>query len=339
VKIDPGTTQVRQPLRAATASKACSDRRCQTNMIRSTCLPPCNSLRPSGSVAVLFMLLALVGCNLSSPSASRPGTGPGAPPPPSGTFPHFEHVVLVVEENSGYSEVIGSSEMPYLNSLASQYGLATQYFANTHPSIGNYFMLTTGRILTNDDSFTGTESVDNIVRELVASGKTWKSYAESRGDPLLYAKRHDPLTYFTDVVNSSTQTQNLVSLSQFDSDLANNNLPNFSFLVPNLLDDAHSGPLQLADLWLQQNIAPLISNPAFQKAGLLIIVFDEASTSDTTNGGGHVAALIISSKAKQGYRSTTVYQHQSTLRLILQGLGVATYPGAASTAPELGEFF
>ena len=140
--------------------------------------------------------------------------------------------MLVVEENSSYSEVIGSSEMPYLNSLAAQYGLATRYFANTHPSIGNYFMLTTGQIVTNDDSFTGRGDVDNIVRELLASGKTWKSYAESRNDPLLYAKRHDPLSYFSDVVNSSTQMQNLTLLSQFSSDLANNALPMRTRVVP-----------------------------------------------------------------------------------------------------------
>ena len=71
---------------------------------------------------------------------------------------------MVVEENHSYSEVIGNSAMPYLNSLASQYGLATQYFANTHPSIGNYFMLTTGQLITNNDGFTGTVGVDNIVR-------------------------------------------------------------------------------------------------------------------------------------------------------------------------------
>jgi acid phosphatase len=247
-------------------------------------------------------------------------------------------VVLVVEENSSYSEVIGSSEMPYLNSLAKQYGLAAQYFANTHPSIGNYFMLTTGQIITNDDNFAGTVDADNIVRELVASGKTWKSYAESRGT-VSYVQRHDPLSYFSDVVNSSSQMQNLVSFSQFGRDLTNNALPNFSFIVPNIFDDAHSGTLQVADAWLQSNIDGLFKNATFQKDGLLIIVFDEAATSDTTNGGGHVAALIISAKARQGFQSTTLYQHQSTLRLILQGLGASNFPGASSSAPEMGEFF
>jgi len=291
---------------------------------------------------VCVLLLAFLGCGLSSAGGPRPGN----PPPPTGNVPLFGHVVLVVEENHSYSEVIGNSAMPYLNSLASQYGLAIQYFANTHPSIGNYFMLTTGQVVTNVDTFTGTVSVNNIVRQLIASGKTWKSYAESipsqgytGGDSYPYAKRHNPFSYFTDVVNSSSQVQNLVSLSQFNSDVANNQLPNFSFLVPNLLDDAHDGPLQLADAWLQQNIAPLISSSTFQQDGLLIVVFDESDTSDSANGGGHVAAFIIGPKAKQGYQSTTLYQHQSTLRLILQGLGVTVYPGAANTAPVMGEFF
>jgi hypothetical protein len=290
----------------------------------------------------ILILAATTGCSLSSAGGPRPP----APPVPSGSVPEFGHVVLVVEENHSYSEVVGNSAMPYLNSLASQYGLATQYFANTHPSIGDYFMLTTGQLVTRDDGFTDTVGVDNIVRQLIAAGKTWKSYAESipstgytGNDSYPYSKRHNPFAYFIDVVNSSTQSNNLVSLSQFHSDLSNGQLPNFSFLVPNLLDDAHDGSLQLADAWLQSNIAPLISSPAFQKDGLLIITFDEAEINDSTHGGGRIAAFIISPKARQGYRSTALYQHQSTLRLILRGLGIQTYPAAASTAPEMSEFF
>jgi hypothetical protein len=40
-------------------------------------------------------------------------------------------------------------------------------------------MMTTGQIATTNDNYTGTISVDNIARELLLSGKTWKSYAES----------------------------------------------------------------------------------------------------------------------------------------------------------------
>ena len=92
--------------------------------------------------------------------------------PPTGTVPQFAHVFIVVEENADYANVVGNSAMPYLNSLASRYGLATQYYANTHPSIGNYFMLTVGDTVTNDDGFTGVVTSDNVVRELLAAGKT-----------------------------------------------------------------------------------------------------------------------------------------------------------------------
>ena len=93
------------------------------------------------------------------------------------------HVAVVVLENTNYSAVIGSPSMPYLNGLASQYGLATNYFANTHPSIGNYFMLTTGQLITNDDGFSGVVSADNLARELNNLGKTWKAYAEGIPQP------------------------------------------------------------------------------------------------------------------------------------------------------------
>src|SRR2546428_2988964 len=89
-----------------------------------------------------------------------------------------KHVFIVVEENHGFSEVIGNSNMPYLNSLATTYALAKGYHANTHPSIGNYFMLTTGQIITNDDGFSGRVTEDNAARHLIQAGKTWKEYSE-----------------------------------------------------------------------------------------------------------------------------------------------------------------
>src|SRR4051812_39446885 len=142
--------------------------------------------------------------------------------------PQFGHVVIVVEENHGYSSVVGSSSMPYLNSLAQKYGLATNYYANTHPSIGNYFEMTVGQIITNSDGYTGTVTANNVVRQLLVAGKTWKSYAESLpsvgytgGDKYPYSKHHNPFAYFSDVVNSSNQKSNVVPFTQFATDLAN----------------------------------------------------------------------------------------------------------------------
>ena len=253
-------------------------------------------------------------------------------------------MVVVVEENHGYSSVIGSSAMPYLNSLAAQYGLATQYYANTHPSIGNYFMMTAGQIITNNDAYSSTVSADNLVRHLLTGGKTWKSYAESipsvgytGGDTGLYARKHNPLSFFSDVVNSSAQKLNLVPFTQFAADLSNNQLPDFSFVAPNLQNDAHDGTLTQADTWLKTNIAPLLSNPSFQKNGLLVIVFDEASTSDATHGGGRVAAVVIGPLAKKGFQSTTLYQHQNLLKTITTYLGIDGNIGSAGSAAPMSD--
>jgi acid phosphatase len=283
------------------------------------------------------------------PSNSAPTNPPSTNPEPSrpkSSVPVFNHVVLLLEENHSYSSVIGSSSMPYLNSLVSQYGLATDYYANTHPSIGNYFMLTTGQIITNNDAYNKTVTVDNMVRHFISGAKTWKAYAESLPsvgytgwDVYPYVKHHNPFAYFSDVVNSSTEKDNLVPFSQFSSDLKNGQLPQFGYVLPNMLDDAHDGSLKTADDWLNTNIAPLISNSSFQKSGLLIVVFDESTTSDTQHGGGHVAMLVISPSAKKDYKSSTFYQHQSTCRLVLQGLGMSSFPSSCSSAPQMGEFF
>src|SRR5947207_3511086 len=250
------------------------------------------------------------------------------------TLPKFGHVVIVPLENHSYSQVVGSSSMPYLNSLISKYGLATNYTANTHPSIGNYFMLTTGQILSNDDGQTPSSfpvSADNIAREVEAAGKTWKDYPEKTGS---YIVRHDPLQYFTNINKA-----NLTSFTQFKTDLANHALPNFSFITPNGCNDAHDCGLDVADSWLQTNIDPLVKSTYFQPGGdgLLIIVFDE----DDGSEGNHVACVIISPLiASAGFQSSNTYHHQNALKLMAAGLGLSTSGlGAAANAATMSEFF
>jgi phosphatidylinositol-3-phosphatase len=307
--------------------------------------------------ALSSLLLLLTACAVAASPPSSLKTGhlvARATPTPvavavsagtGATIPASSHVFLLVEENHSYSSVVGNSSMPYLNSLAKRYGLATQYYANTHPSIGNYFMLTTGQVITNNDSLCKTLTQDNIVRHLLTAGKTWKAYAESLPasgytgcGAYPYAKKHDPFAYFSDVANSS-EKYNLVPFTKFASDLTNHTLPNFSFIVPNLLHDAHDGSLNTADSWLKTNIAPLINSATFQKDGILIIVFDESLGSDRQHGGGHVAAIVIGPKVKPSYKSATLYQHQNTLKTVMKALGLTSFPGAAGSAPGMADFF
>jgi hypothetical protein len=132
--------------------------------------------------------------------------------------------------------------------------------------------------------------------------------------------------------------------SQFATDLANGTLPEFSYIVPDVDDDAHNGTPQQADTWLQTNVVvPLSNSSAFQSGGngVLIVDFDEAADSDSTNGGGHVAPVLWGPNVKVGYMQTsaTLYQHQSMLRTIMEALQLTNPPGAAASAPSMAEFF
>jgi phosphatidylinositol-3-phosphatase len=315
------------------------------------------------SMVLIFTGCGSVGSNSTTASASTPGVSPTptpsstpSPTPTSTAIPAADHVFVIVLENHAFNQVIGSPFMPYLNSLASAHSLATNYFANTHPSIGNYFMLTTGNIETNNDAFTGTVSSDNIPRAFAAAGKTWKAYMESLpsvgysgGDVYPYFKHHNPFAYMTDVLGSSAETTNLVPFTQISSDLSAGKLPDFAFIAPNAEHDAHDCPtggslcldsdkLTAADNWLKNNIDPLIKSPALANS-VFIIVFDESLDVDLVNGGGKVAMVMAGSHVKAGFKSTTLYQHQSTLRLVLDLLQVADHPGNSATAATMQEFF
>src|SRR5579872_7164382 len=94
---------------------------------------------------VLFLLCAcVIGVSIKARALDNPSTLV------SGAVPRAGHVFVVVEENHGLSAVMNGG-MPYLISLANQYAQATQYYGDTHPSIGNYMMMTTGQIFTNND--------------------------------------------------------------------------------------------------------------------------------------------------------------------------------------------
>jgi phosphatidylinositol-3-phosphatase len=313
------------------------------------------------SMVLIFTGCGSVGSGSTAVSASTPGATPtptpsASPTPTPTAIPAADHVFIVVLENHAFDQVIGSPFMPYLNSLASGHSLATNYFANTHPSIGNYFMLTTGNIETNNDAFTGTVSSDSIPRAFAAAGKTWKAYMESLpsvgytgGDVYPYFKHHNPFAYMTDVLGSGAETANLVPFTQLSSDLAAGTVPNFGFIAPNAEDDAHDCPtggsacldtdkLAAADNWLKTNLDPLIKSPALANS-VFIIVFDESLDVDLVNGGGKVAMVMAGSHVKAGFKSTTLYQHQSTLRLVLDLLRVADHPGNSATAVTMQEFF
>ncbi len=261
----------------------------------------------------------------------------------SAATPRSNHVVVVFLENRSYSAALAN--MPWLKSLALQYAYDAYYYGNVHGSIGDYFMATTGKIITTNASYSSTVTANNLVRQFIQYGRSWHAYAESLpsdgylgGDVYPYVKQHNPFAYFSDV--QSSQRYNIVRFeSHWANDVANGTLPKFTFIIPNQLHNAHDGTMAACDSWLKSNLTPLLNSPEFQQDGILIITFDESYGSDTAHGGGHVLTVIIGPKVKRGSKDThNYYQHQSLLRTVEFALGLPTI-GAAATTISLGASF
>src|SRR5258707_265915 len=138
------------------------------------------------------------------------------------------------------------------------------------------------------------------------------------------------------------QRQQIVPFQQFTADWKSGHLPEYSFLIPNVYDDAHTNPrtgkgaacrdpesLRLADHWLEQNLKPVIDTESFRKDSLLVVVFDEAcdqgSKADShidpkrrRGGGGRIPVILVGAGIPAaGCFSDNVFHHESVLRLSL----------------------
>lgn len=264
-------------------------------------------------------------------------------------MPHSDHVVLVIEENHTFAQVL--SQMPWLTSMGTQFAFAADYHADEPGSLLDYLWLSSGsgekQFGCTGNNCTKPITDNNIFRELTSAGITWKVYADSLpavgymgGNTGAYLDRHNPAKWYSDVINNPTLQQNMVPFTQFAKDMAANQLPAYSIIVPDVTHDAHDGTLAQADTWLKTNVAPLLNQPSFQAggSGLLIVTFDEC---DGAIGAcpEQVYTAMIGPRVKPHFQSAILYKHENALRTILDSLGVTTYPGAAATVQDMADFF
>jgi hypothetical protein len=243
-------------------------------------------------------------------------------------IPHLDHVFLIMMENHGYSQIINNANAPFINQMAQSANLATNYFAVGHPSLTNYLEVVGGSNfgIENDNypnwhNATPSPSLNDpipssgmdaatpaniapfgievpaapfvgetIADQLVAVGKSWKSYQESLpstgvvdgvnlSDGIysnlsdasiahssslqkLYAVKHNPFAYFanvqegTDPDNSLNNVVDFTGINGLYADLRAGKAPNFSFIAPNQCHDMHGigngSPLCNSDATLLQ---------------------------------------------------------------------------------------
>jgi phosphatidylinositol-3-phosphatase len=310
---------------------------------------------PSPTPAPTATPTPVPGSPAPSPSPSptptpSPSPSPTPTPVPTSGVPHSQHVFLVIEENHTFLEV--QNQMPWLTSMGTQYAFSNDYHADEPGSLLDYLWLSSGsgekQFGCNGNNCTQPITDDNIFRELTKAGITWKVYADALpqvgwmggNTSASYYDRHNPAKWYSDVINSPALQQNMVPFTQFATDMAANQLPAYSIIIPDGAHDAHDGTLAAADTWLKAGVAPLLSQPFFQAGGdgLLMVTFDEC---DGAIGAcpEQVYTAVIGPHVKPHYQSAILYKHESMLRTILDALGVNVYPGASATAADMSDFF
>jgi hypothetical protein len=267
--------------------------------------------------------------------------------------PGYRHVIWIWMENHSYSTIIGSPSAPYINSLASRCGLATNYHNVSHPSLPNYVSATSGlgysAIARFDGDCNPVPGCVTSAASIFGQGETWKAYEQSmpsachKTDSGEYAVRHNPPPYFTKLRGCGTFD---VPYARLASDLSAGKLPAFSFVTPNLIDDMHDGTVADGDKWLAANLPTILTSPEYTSGSTAVfITWDEGEggtatecATNTTDVGCHVATIVVSPSTRPGTRSATLFNHYSLLGTAEQLLGLPALGKAASFATMTSAF-
>jgi phosphatidylinositol-3-phosphatase len=243
------------------------------------------------------------------------------------TIPSPARVVVVMEENHGYGEIIGSPQAPYINELALAGASFTNAHAITHPSLPNYLALFSGSTQgVTDDSCPLSFRLPNLQRDLLEARLTFVGYSEdlpATGSDVCYsgdyARKHAPWAYFPDDPPANNRP-----FADFPSNLAE--LPTVSWVIPNQVNDMHSGPILQADNWLRRNLSRYVTW-AQSHNSILIIDWDE------DDGGltNHIPTIFVGPMVKPGRYSERI-DHYNVLRTIEDMYGLS-HLGDRSVAP------
>jgi hypothetical protein len=287
-----------------------------------------------------------------------PLPAPPPPTPPVSTVGQLDHVFMVYMENKGFTEIVGSPNAPYLNSLIETYGFGTNYYGLTHPSDPNYYPIIGGSDFGFNwncpaDCFDAPTLVDNIE----AAGLTWAGYAEGGGGYLDPTDRL-PFLAFKDIYNDPVRVEtHIFDISQMGFDLHNPaTAPNYVWFAANdefnmegptdfpigwlrwlagFLDPRHQYNVAAGDEWLSEHVPVIMNSNTWQdptQRSAIFVTFDEDYNNISLgvgNQGNHIVMVVIPSPGavnagmRSGHFLVDDYaNHYSLLRTIEDALGL-----------------
>ncbi len=284
--------------------------------------------------------VAVAASSLAACSTAQPGRPVAAPSSVAAQV--RSHVLVLLMENEEATSIVGNPRAPYANSLIRRYGLATQSYAITHPSLPNYIALTSGSSHGLSSDCTECHvSATNVVDQLEAAHISWKAYMEGLPSPCFegaeageYAKKHDPFVYYDDIASSAARCHRVVGFGVLDSDLRAGSLPTYAWISPNLCDDGHDCGVAGGDSFLARTVPSLIR--ALGPRGFLVITWDEGATDLGCCGGaaagGRIATILVGPGVRPGARLSRPVDHYGVLATIERALGLSPLAGAADPA-------
>ena len=256
------------------------------------------------AVVVGYVLPAGASGQANRPPVGGPGPGPAR-------FPHMNHVFVIMMENTAYDDLLSPSNAntPFIRSIASTYGLETNYFGVTHVSLPNYLAVTSGSNWgSNSDDVNQAPLLDhtNIVDQLERANISWKAYMENlpaAGDPIaqtsdgLYVRKHNPFLMYPDDYNNPARAAKVVPLTQLTTDLSKNKVPQFVWITPNQCNNMHGGatgcpfpdsPTDPAQATLYQDgndflqtwVTAIMNSKAWTGHSAIFVTWDEGSFAD-----------------------------------------------------------
>ena len=309
-------------------------------------------------------LLPIIALTVAAASATTAGPVSAAAADSS----HYDHVFVLVEENNGFSDIIGNSAAPNFNRLADTYGLATDYYGVSHPSEPNYVAMLGGStfgIADDNPYWTHTVQAPSLITQLDKAGIEWKAYLQSSphagyqgmcypakcdgapdSDPA-YAAKHNGIPVFAGDRTAADWARQ-VPYTRLGTDLAAGQVPAFGYIIPDECHDMHGDPpfcldsgttfdaqnqhlVSVGDRFLGQTVAAITAAPFWARGNNAIVVtYDEGD--DDTHGGGKVATVVITSHGPRSAQSSTFYNHYSLLATLEQNYGVPCLAGACDSS-------
>lgn len=255
------------------------------------------------------------------------------------TLPKPDHIIIVIDENKGYNEIINTPQTPYISRLAKEGALFTDSHGVQHPSQPNYLAFFSGstqgtkgdECLQDSTPFT----TPNLGAALLKAGYTFKGYAQTMPSvgylpcyyqkstltkAYLYGRKHCPWVNWTGNRENNFPDSLSRPFTDFPTDSADfSKLPTVTFVIPDMDHDMHNNipnvgsdttMIKMGDTWLQQNLSKYI-DWAQTHNSLFILTFDE----DNFTPQNHIPTIFVGPMVKPGEYNDSI-NHYNVLRTI-----------------------